>query len=97
MHLLDDPAKLDPEGSLSGGFLRALDTAVWATPQYRTLALAGDTVKTKAEKSAERKAKSSALSSSSGSTPRNNQEPKTTTRGEIMRNMLDDLRSGLTD
>lgn len=97
MHLLDDPAKLDPEGSLTGGFLRALDTAVWATPQYRDLALAGGTVKSKAEQASERKQKQSALSSSTGSTPRSNQVPRATTRQEIMANMLDDLRAGLTD
>lgn len=98
MGLLENPESLDPEGSLVGGMMRALDTSMWAVEQYRNKALEGDTVRTKAQRAQDRKQKSSALSSSSGSTPRNQtQETKPTNRQEIMANMLNDFRAGLTD
>ena len=98
MRLLESPESMDPEGSLQGGMMRALDTAVWATPEYRAKTLQSDTLRSKADKAEERKAKSSALSSSTGSTPRNHsQEPRPTTRQEIVSSMLDDFRSGLND
>ena len=98
MRLLEAPESLDPEGSLKGGMMRALDTAVWATPQYREKTLHSDTIRSKAQRAEERKHKSSALSSSTGSTPRNQtQESRPTTRQEIMGAMLNDFRSGLND
>jgi hypothetical protein len=98
MRLLEAPETLDPDGSLEGGMLRALDTAMWGTPEYREKALAGDTIRTKAEKSADRKHKSSALSSSTGSTPRNQSgDQKPVDRSTLMKNMLADLRAGLSD
>jgi hypothetical protein len=98
MGLLEQPEKLDPEGSLEGGMSQALDLAMWAVPEYREKVLHSDTVRTKAQQSADRKHKSSALSSSTGSTPRNTtQEAKPGNRQEMMANMLSDFRSGLAE
>ena len=97
MRLLDNPESLDPEGSLVGGMMRALDTAMWAVPQYRQKAIEGDTLRSKAQESEDRKKKSSALSSSTGSAPRTTtQEARPTNRQEIMQNMLSDFRSGMS-
>lgn len=98
MRLLETPESLDPEGSLKGGMMRALDTAVWATPQYREKTLHSDTLRSKAQQAEDRKRKQSALSSSTGSTPRNQtSEPRPNNRQEIMSAMLTDFRSGLTE
>jgi hypothetical protein len=96
--LLEAPEKLDPEGSLEGGMGQALDMAMWAVPEYREKVLHSDTVRTKAQQSQDRKHKSSALSSSTGSTPRNTtQEARPGNRTEMMQNALADFRSGLLD
>jgi hypothetical protein len=93
MGLLDAPEKLG--GTLRGGFVTALDLAMWSTPEYREKATAGATVRTKEQQSQERKQKSSALSSSTGSVVRTQSQEKTpTTRQEIMAGALDFLRSG---
>lgn len=98
MGLLEAPEKLDPEGSLEGGMGQALDLAMWAVPEYREKVLHSDTVRSKAQQSQDRKHKSSALSSSTGSTPRNTtQEAKPGNRQEMMANMLSDFRSGLNE
>jgi hypothetical protein len=98
MRLLDNPESLDPEGSLVGGMIRALDTAMWAMPEYRKKVVEGDNLRSKAQEAEDRKKKSSALSSSTGSTPRTTtQESRPTNRQQILQNMMQDLRSGLTD
>jgi hypothetical protein len=98
MGLLEAPEKLDKDGSLEGGMSEALDLAMWSVPEYRDKALHGDTLRTKAAQAEDRKHKSSALSSSTGSTPRNtSQEARPTTRQEVMANALADFRAGLSD
>jgi len=92
LKLLDQPESVG--GSLRGGFEVALDTAMWATPQYREKALAGDTVATKEQQSQDRKRKASALSSTSGSSPRTQStEAAPTTRQEVLSAGLSFLRS----
>jgi hypothetical protein len=82
-------------GSLRGGFEIALDAALWATPQYRERAMSGATVPSKQEQSASRKQKASALSSTSGSSPRTQSTEATpTTRSEVMQAGLAFLREG---
>ena len=98
MGLLEAPEKLDSSGSLEGGMSKALDLAMWDVPEYRDKALHSDTLRSKANQAETRKHKSSALSSSTGSTPRNNsQEARPTNRTEMMANALADFRSGLSD
>jgi len=98
MGLLSNPESLDPEGSLEGGMGQALDLAMWAVPEYREKVLHSDTVRTKAQQAQDRKHKSSALSSSTGSTPRNTtQEARPGNRNEMMANMLSDFRQGLAE
>ena len=93
MGLLQNPEAVG--GTLKGGIVSALETAMWATPEYRDKALAGATVRSKEQESQERKQKSSALSSSTGSVVRTQSQEKTpTTRQEIMAGALDFLRSG---
>lgn len=82
-------------GSLRGGFEIALDAALWATPQYRERAMSGATLPTKQEQSQSRKKKASALSSTSGSSPRTQSTEATpTTRSEVMQAGLAFLREG---
>jgi hypothetical protein len=92
LRLLDSPESVG--GSLRGGFEVALDTAMWATPEYREKVLAGDTVATKEQQSQDRKRKASALSSTSGSSPRTqSSEAAPTTRQEVLAAGLSFLRS----
>lgn len=97
MGLLDNPEKVG--GSLQAGFHTAMETAMWAKPEYRDKALHSATLRTKEQQAQDRKRKSSALSSSTGSTPRTqSQEARPTDRKAVMAQALDDLRSGnLTD
>jgi hypothetical protein len=96
MGLLEEPEKVG--GTLKGGIVAALETAMWATPEYRELALGGATVRSQEQSSQVRKHKSSALSSSTGSSPRTqSREQAPTTRQEVMAGALDFLRSGGTD
>lgn len=93
MGLLEHPEKVG--GTLRGGIVTALETAMWSEPTFRDKAVAGATVRTQEQKSATRKQKSSALSSSTGSVVRNQSLEKTpTTRNEVMAGALDFLRSG---
>ena len=93
MGLLEHPEKVG--GTLKGGIVTALETAMWSEPQFREKAAAGATVRTQEQQSASRKQKSSALSSSTGSVVRTqSQEQTPTTRQEIMSAGLDFLRSG---
>ena len=93
MGLLESPEKVG--GTLRAGIVTALDTAMWSMPEYRERAASGATVPTKEQKSATRKQKSSALSSSTGSVVRTqSQEPTPTTRKEVVAGALDFLRSG---
>ena len=95
MGLLEHPEKVG--GTLKGGIVTALETAMWSDPTYREKATAGATVRTKQQKSQDRKQKSSALSSSTGSVVRTqSQEQVPTTRKEIMAAGLEFLRSGST-
>jgi hypothetical protein len=91
--LLEHPEKVG--GTLKGGIVTALETAMYATPEFREKAAAGATVRTQEQKSANRKQKSSALSSSTGSVVRTqSQEQTPTNRKEVMAGALDFLRSG---
>lgn len=91
--LLQNPEAVG--GTLKGGIVQALELAMWATPEYREKAQAGATVRSKEQQSQERKQKSSALSSSTGSVVRTqSQEQTPTTRKEVMAGALDFLRSG---
>ncbi len=93
MGLLEHPEKVG--GTLKGGIVTALETAMWATPQFREKAVAGATVRSQQEKSQSRKQKSSALSSSTGSVVRTqSQEQTPSNRKEVMAGALDFLRSG---
>lgn len=93
MGLLEAPEKVG--GTLRAGIVTALDTAMWSMPEYREKVAAGATVPSKEQRSATRKQKSSALSSSTGSVVRTqSQEPTPTTRKEVMAGALDFLRSG---
>jgi hypothetical protein len=92
MGLLEAPEKIGK--TLRGGIVKALELAMWDSPEFRAKVTAGDTVRTKAEQSQARKQKSSALSSSTGSTPRTqSQEPAPTNRTEVMAAGLEFLRS----
>jgi hypothetical protein len=94
MGLLENPEKVG--GTLRGGIETALETAMWATPEYRDKVLSGATVPTREQKSADRKQKSTALSSSTGSVVRTqSQEPTPSTRRELMAGALEFLRSGV--
>ena len=93
MGLLEAPERIGK--TLRGGIVKALELAMWDSPDYRTKATAGDTVRTQQQQSQARKQKSSALSSSTGSTPRTqSQEPAPTNRQEVMAQSLEFLRSG---
>jgi hypothetical protein len=93
MGLLENPEKIGK--TLRGGIVKALELAMWDSPDYRTKATAGGTVLSQEQKSQIRKDKSSALSSSTGSTPRTqSQEPTPTNRREVMSSALEFLRSG---
>jgi hypothetical protein len=93
MGLLEAPEKVG--GTLRAGIVTALDTAMWSMPEYREKVTSGATVPSKEQKSATRKQKSSALSSSTGSVVRTqSQEPTPTTRKEVVAGALDFLRSG---
>ena len=93
MGLLEHPEKVG--GTLKGGIVTALETAMWSDPAFREKAVAGATVRTQEQKSATRKQKSSALSSSTGSVVRTqSQEQTPTTRKEVVAGALDFLRSG---
>lgn len=93
MGLLENPEAIG--GTLKAGFIKALEGAMWASPEYREKAAAGATLPSKAERSTSRKQKSSALSSSTGSVVRTqSQEQTPTTRKDIMGQALEFLRSG---
>jgi hypothetical protein len=93
MGLLEHPEKVG--GTLKGGIVTALETAMWSDPSYRDKATSGDTVRDKKQVSATRKQKSSALSSSTGSVVRTqSQEQIPTTRKEVMAAGLAAIRSG---
>lgn len=93
MGLLEHPEKVG--GTLRGGIVSALDTAMWALPQFREKAAGGGTVRTKEQASQDRKQKSSALSSSTGSSPRTqSQEMAPTNREEVKAAALEYIRSG---
>jgi hypothetical protein len=93
MGLLENPEKIGK--TLRGGIVKALELAMWDSPEYRAKAEHGATVRTKEQQSKDRKQKSSALSSSTGTSPRTqSQEPAPTNRQEVMAQGLDFLRSG---
>lgn len=93
MGLLEAPEKIGQ--TLRGGIVKALELAMWDSPEYRARITAGDTVRSKEQQAQARKQKSSALSSSTGSTPRTqSQEPAPTNRTEVMASALEFLRSG---
>jgi hypothetical protein len=93
MGLLEAPEKIGK--TLRGGIFKALELAMWDSPEYRARITAGDTVRTKEQQSKDRKQKSSALSSSTGSSPRTqSQEMAPTNRTEVMAQSLEFLRSG---
>jgi hypothetical protein len=93
MGLLENPEKIGQ--TLSGGIVKALELSMWDIPEYRAKVAAGGTVLSQEQKSQDRKQKSSALSSSTGSTPRTqSQEPTPTNRREVMSSALEFLRSG---
>jgi hypothetical protein len=91
--MLDNPERVG--GSLREGFAIAMDTAVWSTPALRERVAAGGTVPSQEQLAEDRKRKSSALSSTSGSTPRTNQteQPQGNTREAVMGSALDWLRT----
>lgn len=95
MGLLEAPEKIGQ--TLRGGIVKALELAMWDSPEYRAKVAAGDTVRSKEQQAQARKQKSSALSSSTGSTSRTqSQEPSPTNRQEVMASALEFLRSGAT-
>lgn len=82
------------EGSLTAAFSKGMEMTMWGTPSLRSLALSDNDAKVTDNKSADRKKKASALSSSGGSAPRNSPTrtaPKT--RDELMEAMLADVRN----
>lgn len=92
MGLLNHPEELGE--TLQGGFVRALELVMWDSPDHRARITAGGTVRTKEQQAATRKQKSSALSSSTGSTPRTqSQEPAPTNRQEVIASGLEFIRS----
>jgi hypothetical protein len=81
------------EGSLTAAFERGMEMTMWGTPELRSLAAADNADKV-SDKNKVRKQKSSALSGSGGSVPRNSPTKKTpSTREELMEVMLADVRS----
>lgn len=81
------------EGSISAAFDKGLEMVLWSDPKLRSLAQ-GEAQTTVPDKSKDRKGKQAALSGSGGSTPqtsRSSTKPKT--REELMKQMLDDVRS----